>query len=248
MIMPSLLLQKVSKNSKASDHSEQLRKRMDLWTSGNFDTLVREVRFIQSKLRSFTNINTIEQLARKFNDLMLAGKINPALRLLSDRKCSGILPINDETKQLLRDKHPPSDEKHDNLLLEGPELRFDDYAYRGITGSLIRKIAREVKGASGLSSLDFDGWKRILTSATFGAYSNGLCDAIATLTRKLCLKRFCNEESSLAALLASKLIPLDKNPGLRPIGIGEVLRRIIGRAVIRNCKGSNTLYQVVQKR
>ena len=116
---------------------------MNLWTSGNFDALVREVRFIQSKLKSFTNIDTIEHLARKFNDLMLAGKINPALRLLSDSKCSGILPINDETKQLLRDKHPPADEKHDDLLLEGPELRFDEYAYEGITGSLIRKIARE---------------------------------------------------------------------------------------------------------
>ena len=61
---------------------------MDLWKSGDFDTLVREVRYIQSKLRSFTNVDTIEQLARKFNDLMLAGKINPALRLLSDSKCS----------------------------------------------------------------------------------------------------------------------------------------------------------------
>ena len=31
--------------------------------------------------------------------------------------------------------------------------------------------------------------------------------------------------------MACRLIPLDKNPGLRPIGIGEVLRRIIGKAV-----------------
>ena len=33
--------------------------------------------------------------------------------------------------------------------------------------------------------------------------------------------------------LACKLIPWDKNPGVRPIGIGEVIRRILGRADIR---------------
>ena len=31
--------------------------------------------------------------------------------------------------------------------------------------------------------------------------------------------------------MACRLIPLNKNPGLRPIGVGEVLRRIIGKSV-----------------
>ena len=30
----------------------------------------------------------------------------------------------------------------------------------------------------------------------------------------------------LQPYILSRLIPLDKNPGIRPIGIGEVLRRI----------------------
>ena len=38
--------------------------------------------------------------------------------------------------------------------------------------------------------------------------------------------------SSISPLMACRLIPLDKNPGLRPIGIGEVLRRITGKAVL----------------
>ena len=36
----------------------------------------------------------------------------------------------------------------------------------------------------------------------------------------------------LEAFLAWKLNPLDKNPGVWPIGIEEVIRRILGRAVM----------------
>ena len=40
------------------------------------------------------------------------------------------------------------------------------------------------------------------------------------------------DHASLESLLACTLIPLNKNPGLRPIGIGEVLRCIIGKVVM----------------
>ena len=35
----------------------------------------------------------------------------------------------------------------------------------------------------------------------------------------------------MVAYTSCRLIPLDKCPGVRPIGIGEVVRRIIGKAV-----------------
>ena len=41
-----------------------------------------------------------------------------------------------------------------------------------------------------------------------------------------------NEDpDSIESLVACRLIPLSKDPGVKPIGIGEVLRRIIGKAV-----------------
>ena len=39
-------------------------------------------------------------------------------------------------------------------------------------------------------------------------------------------------DESLEAYVACRLIPLDKKPGVRPIGVGEVLRRIIGKSII----------------
>ena len=36
--------------------------------------------------------------------------------------------------------------------------------------------------------------------------------------------------------MASRLLPLDKNPGLRPIGVGEVLGRIIGKVVMTSLR------------
>jgi hypothetical protein len=49
--------------------------------------------------------------------------------------------------------------------------------------------------------------------------------------RSTALHRFCRPKE-LEALLANRLVPLDKNPGLRPVEIGEVPRRIIGKAIL----------------
>lgn len=44
------------------------------------------------------------------------------------------------------------------------------------------------------------------------------------------------EVRSLEAFLSCRLIPLDKYPGVHPIGIREVLRKIIGRTVNNTLK------------
>ncbi|KAL5497492.1 hypothetical protein EMCRGX_G013967 [Ephydatia muelleri] len=59
-------------------------------------------------------------------------------------------------------------------------------------------------------------------------------EAIAAVTRRLC-SEFVDPEG-LSALVGCRLIALDKNPGVRPIGIGETLRRIIARAVLSTFK------------
>ena len=82
MVMSSLLLKKSSRTSKSKDHTECLKWCLQLW-KGNFDKLVREVRFIQAKLTYQRTPVSLEQIARKFNDFMIAGKVNLASRFLS---------------------------------------------------------------------------------------------------------------------------------------------------------------------
>ena len=45
------------------------------------------------------------------------------------------------------------------------------------------------------------------------------------------------DPSCISPLLASRFIALDKNPGVRPIGIGETSRRIITKAVLTVTRG-----------
>ena len=52
MLLPSLLLQKPSKNSKAKDHLVKLGERLNLWKEGKLNELLREGRTIQKRLLS----------------------------------------------------------------------------------------------------------------------------------------------------------------------------------------------------
>ena len=117
IIMSSLLLQKPTKISKTKDHVENLRSRLNLWKSVSCDELVREARFIQSKFSQNRRADNIEQMAKKFNGFIINGKINVALKLLSNVRSNGILQLDDQSLRLLREKHPDSEEKFENLFL-----------------------------------------------------------------------------------------------------------------------------------
>ena len=56
----------------------------------------------------------------------------------------------------------------------------------------------------------------------------------AAFSRRICTTYV--DPSSLMAYTSSRLVALDKCPGIRPIGIGEVVRRIIGKAIMRIVK------------
>ena len=70
-------------------------------------------------------------------------------------------------------------------------------------------------------------------SGNFGTSGEDLIKAVADMTKRLSQD---NTVKHLKAFLACRLIPLDIQPGVRPIGIGEVLRRVIGKIVMKLLK------------
>ena len=117
------------------------------------------------------------------------------------------------------------------MLLEGPVENISSVIFDEITSETILKAAIKTKGSTGPSLYDADDWRNILGSNLYGEDAEDLRKNLASLAKELCTNEV-DDPKSLEALLACRLIPLDKNPGLRPIGIGETLRRILGKAVM----------------
>ena len=75
----------------------------------------------------------------------------------------------------------------------------------------------------------------MLACKSFKQSSTKLCEAIATMAKTLCTQYI--DPSTIEPLVASRLIPLDKGEGaVRPIGVGEVIRRICGKCVMNITK------------
>ena len=107
------------------------------------------------------------------------GNVNGALKLLTENMSNGILPLNDKTLTMLKQKHPEANEPPQEVLLQGPTRPVHPIVYEDMDESLILKVVMLTKGGSGLSGLDADGLRKILTSRSFGTASFELCKTFA---------------------------------------------------------------------
>ena len=78
-------------------------------------------------------------------------------------------------------------------------------------------MALKTQGAAGPSGLNADCVRNLLSKRIFGEVAVDLRKALASLAKKMPRKNV-----DMEALIARKLIPLDKSPGVRPIAVGEV--------------------------
>ena len=131
--------------------------------------------------------------------------------------------MNKRSIALLKLKHPAGKAANEDSKLRGPLPTVKNIIFAVIDDSM-------VQGGSGPSRMDEDDWRRILVSRDYGNAGNNLHKAIASFIKKICIKKI--NDSSLSPLMGSRLIPLNKNLGLRPIGVGEVLRRVMRKVAM----------------
>ena len=241
LVMPLLLLQKSHPKSKTKEHAQCLERRLKLWFLGNIKELVHECRTIQQHLapRRRNGFQQDERLARSFSHLMFRGKVRAAMRLISDQSAAGVLNLDEEidgtsVRDILKEKHPqPQVPRPSALLLPvNNGSNIHPVLFDRITGDLIHSTALRIQGSAGPSGRDAAGWRRMCTA--FNTASQDLCNALAAVARRISTTVL--DHSGLSAFIACRLIPLNKNPGVRPIGICEVVRRIIGKAVLQVTK------------
>ena len=214
---------------------------MKLWENGDFDELISEGKAIQQRLPPHKNSpGSNEHLARTFSNLMFEGKTKAALCLLSEHGSGGVLHFNNTIStsdgksqsvlQTLKEKHPIGAPANKDALLTMDEEPPDVHpiVFDCIDAPMIKSAALRTSGSAGPSGIDAKGWRRLCTS--FKKASSDLCRSLAKLAKRLCTSYV--DPAGLSPLLACRLIALDKNPGVRPIGICETARRIVAKAIL----------------
>jgi hypothetical protein len=93
---------------------------------------------------------------------------------------------------------------------------------------VVEKVASKLLGGAGPAGTDAVDLRNWLLR--FGAESEYLRNSLASIAEWL-----ANESPPWAAyraLMACRLVALDKSPGVRPVGIGEVYRRLLAKCVL----------------
>ena len=240
IVLPILLLQKPSKRSKSKDHTACLERKLISWSNGDLEGLLKEGRALQQRLPKLGQPATTMKLnlARNFSNLIFAGKLKAALDLLTNDNTGGLLHLdqhidaNDSNSSTVKDilisKHPASQPAYTSCIILSDIEDPHPIIFESLDADSIRSAALKIKGAAGPSRLDAHAWRRLCTC--FKGASRDLCASLASVARRI-YSSYVNP-TLIAPLLASRLITLNKNPGVRPIGIGDTARRIIANAIL----------------
>ena len=110
MILPHLLLPKTKSETNGSN-SRTLSRRIILWKQGLIDELFTEAEALQIR-QPKQKKSEVNKEVKKFNKLMITGRISAAIGCLSDKKTKRVLPPNEVIEgktvlKILKEKNTP---------------------------------------------------------------------------------------------------------------------------------------------
>ena len=204
------------------DNVKLLTRRLQLWDEGNIQELLREGATIQAQLKASKKAPDDTTLAKRFAAMVFNNNLKGAMSLIADKSKGGVMPIDEDTKKEMRLKHPNAQPMTHAALLTGEiPPNVHEVFFHQIQGELVKKCALRTRGSAGVSQQEDELWHKMVTG--YKDSSSSLCNAVAVLTCRLATE--CVDPKGLEALLANRGIAINKCPGLRPVGVGEMVRR-----------------------
>ena len=228
-IIAPLLLQQPAGKPTYRDNVNHLSRRLKLWDEGSIDELIEEGETIQAQLVKSNKCVDDSTLAKRFATMVFNNNFKGAMSLVTAKGKGGVLSLNESTKKEMSSKHPQPEPMNPDALLSGtmpPSLHPVFFA--PIDGDLIKKNTLRTSGGAGVSQQEDALWHKMVSGHKDA--STSLTNALASVARRLVTEYV--DPQGLEALLANRGIAIDKCPGLRPVGVGEMARRIIGKAVM----------------
>ena len=226
-----LMLQKPSAKSKNRDHVRYLEKRLSWWKEGKLEELIEEGKAIQKSLMKLNESKRQSEL-KAFTRLMLQGQLKKALKFVDeDDSIVGVHELTPEIITELERKHPKQEPVDERVILPEQNFIVQPVIFERIDSEAIIKSAQNIHGSGGPTRIDADTWKNMICSKAHGSEGMQLAEEIAILSRRLCSETIPFDY--VRTLMSCRLVPLKKlDNSVRPVGIGETLRRIISKSVV----------------
>jgi hypothetical protein len=211
---------------------------MDLWDQGSFQALVDDTEQEALSKVSKPRAQDDESIARAFNARVLSGRLRSAVRNLTSREAGGVLSADGICSKtgrpvvdVLREKHP---DIRDPPSVGGATGAFERYPLLPtaipvcVTGDTVEQVAAKLSGAAGPGGTDAVDLRSLLLR--FGTESAAFREEMAAWASWI-----ANDSPPWAAyraLMAARLIALDKSPSVRPVGIGEIYRSLWAKTIL----------------
>ena len=231
LIIPALLLQNPHQRSNPKQHSALMERRLKLWSQADMERLLNEGRTIQQEInkKRGKRKRQNQDVARSFAKQMMEGKVKAAMRSIENNSSGGQLQLNATAcpsipatvREILKEKHPQRRQPNSSAIITAQNLtQFSTTRLTAIssTASLSRWMVQQVPPAW--------TWQH---GNAFVPPTRLPPQTLASATRRICTELV--DPIVIMPLVACRLIALDKCPGVRPIGVGETMRRIMNKTI-----------------